>query len=164
MPLGMIVAGMALAVSLMGQRNPQLTNMMPVLQSPLLSIHVLTMMLAYALLSVITLVSIAYLLSRQQLIPTARRLLRPAVFLLAAGIFIGAVWANVSWGRYWGWDPKEVWALIAMIVYSFTLHASSLPMFRSDKAFAICTSASFLVVIMTYFGVNFLLGGVHSYA
>jgi hypothetical protein len=91
-------------------------------------------------------------------------LLYPAVFLLAAGIFIGAVWANVSWGRYWGWDPKEVWALITLLVYAAALHSSSLPRFRRSLFFHTFCVAAFLTVLITYFGVNFLLGGMHSYA
>lgn len=164
LPLGAIVAALALAVALMGQRNPQLTNLMPVLRSPLLSVHVLTVMLSYAMLAIIALASGLWLCGRRELLPMARTLLRPAVFLMAAGIFIGAVWANMSWGRYWGWDPKEVWALITMIVYSFPLHTVSLPSFRRDRRFAIWCLAAFATVLMTYIGVNFLLGGLHSYA
>ena len=91
-------------------------------------------------------------------------MLYPAVFLLTAGIFIGAVWANVSWGRYWGWDPKEVWALITMLVYSFGLHAGSIKWFRKPMNFHIFCILAFLCVLITYFGVNFILGGMHSYA
>jgi ABC-type transport system involved in cytochrome c biogenesis permease subunit len=91
-------------------------------------------------------------------------MLYPAVFMLTAGIFIGAVWANVSWGRYWGWDPKEVWALITMLVYSFGLHSSSIEWFRKPMNFHIFCILAFLSVLITYFGVNFLLGGLHSYA
>lgn len=162
--IGAVVGALALAVALMGQRNPQLTNLMPVLRSPLLSVHVLTVMLAYALLAIMALASAMWLCGRRDMLATARSLLRPAVFLLAAGIFIGAVWANMSWGRYWGWDPKEVWALITMMVYSFPLHRATLPMFRSDRVFAWWTLVSFATVIMTYVGVNFILGGLHSYA
>ena len=82
----------------------------------------------------------------------------------SAGIFIGAVWAGQSWGRYWGWDPKETWALITMLVYSLPLHASSLPAFRRDRFFAVYVMTAFLTVLMTYFGVNFVLGGLHGYA
>ena len=87
-----------------------------------------------------------------------------AVFLLAAGIFTGAVWANISWGRYWGWDPKETWALITLLVYSFGLHQSSLKTMRRPIAFHVFTLLAFACVLMTYFGVNCLLGGLHSYA
>ena len=84
-------------------------------------------------------------------------------FLLTAGIFTGAVWANASWGRYWGWDPKEVWALITLIVYALPLHEQSLARFRRPLFFHAYTLWAFAAVLMTYFGVNYLLGGMHSY-
>ena len=74
------------------------------------------------------------------------------------------MWANTSWGRYWGWDPKEVWALITMLVYSYPLHASSIRCLRSECAFAIFCMVAFVTVLMTYFGVNYILGGMHSYS
>ena len=86
------------------------------------------------------------------------------VCLLVAGTFLGAVWANESWGRYWGWDPKEVWALVTLLVYALPLHAGSLPWFRRPLFFHWFCIAAFLSVLVTYFGVNFLLGGMHSYA
>lgn len=91
-------------------------------------------------------------------------ILYPAVFLLATGIFIGAIWANVSWGRYWGWDPKEVWALITLLVYATALHPFSLPYFQRPMFFHWFTIIAFLSVLITYFGVNFIMGGMHSYA
>ena len=91
-------------------------------------------------------------------------MLYPAVFCLTLGIFIGAVWANQSWGRYWGWDPKEVWALITMMVYSIAFHRKSLPFLQKPLYFHIFTIVAFLAVLFTYFGVNFLLGGLHIYA
>lgn len=94
----------------------------------------------------------------------SRILLYPAIFLLATGIFIGAVWANVSWGRYWGWDPKEVWALITMLIYSLLLHTASLKWLQRPMVFHVFTVLAFLSVLITYFGVNFILGGIHSYA
>lgn len=90
-------------------------------------------------------------------------MLYPAIFTLTAGIFIGAVWANVSWGRYWGWDPKEVWALITMLVYGFAMHSGTLKIFRRAIFFHLYTILAFLTVIMTYFGVNMFFGGMHSY-
>jgi ABC-type transport system involved in cytochrome c biogenesis permease subunit len=91
-------------------------------------------------------------------------MLFPAIALLTAGIFIGAVWANVSWGRYWGWDPKEVWALITLMIYAIPLHYRSLPSFRRSEVFNRYLAIAFLTVLATYFGVNLLLGGMHSYA
>ena len=91
-------------------------------------------------------------------------MLYPAVFLLVIGIFIGAVWANVSWGRYWGWDPKEVWALITFLIYALPLHSISLSWFRKPIFFHSSMVFAFITVVITYFGVNFFLGGLHSYA
>ncbi len=159
-----IVAGLALMVAMMGHRNPQITSVMPVLRSPLLSVHVLTVMLAYAGMAVMALCGLAWHIGQQSLLSVARSMLCPVVFLMCIGIFIGAVWANQSWGRYWGWDPKETWALITMLIYSAGLHTTSLPAFRRDRFFARIVIIAFLSVIMTYFGVNFILGGLHSYA
>ncbi len=92
------------------------------------------------------------------------RLLEPAVLLLACGIFVGAIWANMSWGRYWGWDPKETWALITMLVYSVPLHRCFIPFLRSPRSMNIYLALAFICVLMTYCGVNFFLGGMHSYA
>ncbi len=170
-PFGYLTAGLALMVSMMGESNPHITNLMPVLSSPLLCVHVVLVMLAYALLAFIMFNGITGIILYRhhpdkagQLGDVSRILLYPAIFCLAAGIFVGAVWANVSWGRYWGWDPKEVWALITMLVYSLALHPASLPWFRRPLFFHWFCVAAFLCVLVTYFGVNLLLGGMHSYA
>ena len=91
-------------------------------------------------------------------------ILYPAVFMLTTGTFIGAVWANISWGSYWAWDPKETWALITMLVYAATLHSSTVSRFARPRFFHAYATIAFLTVLITYFGVNFLLGGMHSYA
>ena len=83
---------------------------------------------------------------------------------LGIGIFVGAIWANVSWGEYWGWDPKEVWALITFMIYAVALHPKTLPALRRPMAFHVFMIVAFLTIIMTYFGVNYVLGGMHSYA
>lgn len=160
---GILTGGLALLVAFMGTRNPQLTPLMPVLRSPLLSVHVFAMVLAYALTAVCALCGAGWLCGRRNLLSFARKALLPAVMLMAFGIFIGAIWANQSWGRYWGWDPKETWALITMITYAIALHARSLPLLRGDRFFAWYILLSFASVLMTYFGVN-LLPGLHSYA
>lgn len=172
LPFGIICCGFALLVSMMGESNPQITRLMPVLQSPLLSIHVMVIMLSYTLFAFMMLNGVAGLIciagkdiqKAEHLQVVSNIMLYPAVFLLTAGIFIGAVWANISWGRYWGWDPKEVWALITMLVYSLGFHQKSLKWFRSPRNFHIFTILAFLSVLITYFGVNFILGGLHSYA
>jgi ABC-type transport system involved in cytochrome c biogenesis permease subunit len=89
-------------------------------------------------------------------------MLYPAVALLTMGIFIGAVWANISWGNYWSWDPKEVWALITFIIYALPMHPS-LKIHTSPRAFYLYCVLAFFSVIVTYFGVNLFLGGVHAY-
>jgi cytochrome c-type biogenesis protein CcsB len=171
---GLTVCGFALLVAGLGERNPQITQLMPVLASPLLSLHVVVIMLSYSLLAVCALNGIAAMIinavrgSASESIDTlhtvSRVLLTPAIFLLAAGIFIGAVWANCSWGTYWSWDPKETWALITLMLYAFALHDVSIPAFRRPMIFHIYMTLAFLAVLMTYFGVNYLLGGMHSYA
>lgn len=164
----LLLSGMPLMVSMMSASNPQITHLTPVLQSPLLSLHVSIIMLSYALLAFVMLNSVVALFSKSdqqlRLMHFSRTLLRPAVCCLAIGIFLGAVWANVSWGRYWGWDPKEVWALITLLVYAAPLHAQSLAFFRRPRVFHIYCLLAFLSVLFTYFGVNFLLGGLHAYA
>ena len=173
MPYGFLLTGLTLLVNMMGQSNPQITLLMPVLASPLLSIHVCVIMLAYSLLAfclfngiTATLLPKTPLYDKQigQLTRMSRLMLYPALFCLTAGIFIGAIWANVSWGRYWGWDPKEVWALITMMIYAIPLHQASVPFIRKPKWFHLYMIFAFLSVLFTYFGVNFLLGGMHSYA
>lgn len=83
---------------------------------------------------------------------------------LAVGIFVGAVWANVSWGTYWSWDAKEVWALITFMVYAAAAHGTSLPMMRRPMPWHVFMVAAFATILITYFGVNYFLGGMHSYA
>ena len=172
-PFGYLICGFTLLVAMMGESSPQITNLMPVLQSPLLSIHVMVIMLAYTLLFLIMMNGFTGLLiglSNKSIEKTvflqniSHLMLYPAVFLLVIGIFIGAIWANVSWGRYWGWDPKEVWALITFLIYVLPLHSISLSRFRKPLFFHSYMIFAFLSVVITYFGVNFFLGGMHSYA
>lgn len=145
----------------------------PVLQTPLLGIHVSVIMLAYTLFAVIMINGIIGLCipaKREKLMHLSQILLYPALFCLTAGIFIGAVWANMSWGRYWGWDPKETWALITMLVYALLLHwpwlKNKLPITneKSPIIYHVLSVINFLFVLFTYFGVSYLLGGLHSYA
>lgn len=171
---GYILCGLTLLVSMFGESNPSVTQLMPVLSSPLLSIHVVTIMLSYSLLAFVMLNGITAIILRYTRTDCHEQIIRlqiishiilyPAVFLMAAGIFIGAIWANVSWGRYWGWDPKEVWALITMLVYAAALHPASLSSFRRQMFFHWFAVIAFLSVLVTYFGVNFIMGGMHSYA
>ena len=171
--VGYMISGLALLVAMMGDSNPAITPLMPVLSSPLLSIHVMSIMISYSLFAIMMLNGIsAEILHRSgksineicSLENSSRIILYPAVFLLVFGIFIGAIWANVSWGRYWGWDPKEVWALITMLIYSAALHTESISSFKNPMFFHRFCIMAFISVLITYFGVNFILGGMHSYA
>ena len=165
---GLLASGFCLLVSHIGQLDPQISHVMPVLNSPLLSIHVSIIMMAYALLALTMLCSIWGLIRKQEEAERMRHLslvlLYPAITCLAFGIFIGAVWANVSWGSYWQWDPKETWALITFMIYAVPLHSNSLPAFRNPRVYHLYVLLAFLSVLITYFGVNYLLGGMHSYA
>lgn len=166
-PSGLIVAGLAMLVGAMGESNPPVSPLMPVLSSPLLSVHVFLVMTAYALFAVMMLNSVLALFRP---IEAARRadlstiLAYPAVFALACGIFIGGVWANQSWGRYWGWDPKETWALVTLIVYAVPLHVRSFPGLGQPRRMNVYYLLAFISVLFTYFGVNYFLSGLHSYA
>ena len=164
-PNSTLICGIALMVATMSELNPRITLLMPVLQSPLLSIHVMVIMISYALFALIVLNATTSLIKNNyELCIMNYELNIFALFLLTAGIFIGAIWANVSWGRYWGWDPKEVWALITMLIYSLPLHRSSLKIFQNPRFLNWYYIFAFLSVVITYFGVNFILGGLHSYA
>ena len=165
-PFGFLLSGFTMLVAHLSDMNPQITPLMPVLSSPLLTLHVSVIMMAYALLSFTALLSLWGLInsSTHQLINLSTKITTYAVLLLAIGIFLGAVWANVSWGRYWGWDPKEVWALITLLVYSVPLHHKSIKLLQNPKCYHLYMLLAFLTVLMTYFGVNYFLGGMHSYA
>ena len=167
LPFGFMVAGFCLLVAHLGQSNPQVTNLVPVLASPWLSLHVSVVMMGYSLLAFIFFTGIMGLCmpsEAERMMLMGRLLLYPAVFFLGIGIFLGAVWANQSWGAYWSWDPKETWALITFMVYAMGFHATSLPWLRELRHFHWFSVLAFLTVLMTYFGVNFFLTGMHSYA
>lgn len=142
--------------------------LMPVLRSPMLFIHVVPMMVCYSVFSLLALLGIIGLFLRpkasERLRAVGYTVLYPAVFLLAFGTFFGAVWANISWGNYWAWDPKETWALNTLLIYSFALHGERLRAPGHPRRFHLFCILAFLAVLITYFGVNLFLGGVHSYA
>lgn len=168
---GPLLASFALLVAMITDSNPQITQLMPVLQSPLLSVHVMIIMFSYGLFGLMALVGLQGIAAHhhnqkdkeEQLSALSMFLLYPAVALLTIGIFIGAIWANVSWGKYWGWDSKEVWALITMLIYAAPLH-SDIKWLRKPYHIHIYMIIAFLSVLMTYFGVNYFLTGMHSYA
>ena len=162
-----VVAAMFFVVAALGLDGD--SDVQPILRTPLLSIHVTTIIIAYALLACTAVNAVVALYQKDakrkaQQAVLGRLLLYPATMLLATGIFIGAVWANLSWGRYWGWDPKEVWALITLLVCSVGFHSHSLRFISKPVAFHIFCIVAFLAVLFTFFGVNYLLGGLHSYA
>lgn len=178
----LLIAGFTLLVSHLAEMNPQITAIAPALMSPWLSSHVSIIMVSYAIYGFMFINSITYLIvpsvrtaktaecnvdatpNEHPLTILNRLLLYPSTFCLAIGIFLGAVWASESWGAYWSWDPKESWALISMMLYGVAFHNKSLSFLRSEKIFHIYIIMCFLTIIMTYFGVNYLLGGMHSYA
>lgn len=170
---GFLMSGFALLVSHLGQMNPQITPLMPVLNSPWLSIHVSVVMMSYTLFAFLFLNSLTALVllgkmgtadQVSSLTLMNRLLLYPSVLLLGVGIILGSIWANESWGCYWGWDPKEVWALISFLVYGAAIYFRRLDLFSKEKSFHLYLLWAFLSILMTYFGVNYFLGGLHSYA
>lgn len=171
-------AGLSLFVANLGFMNPQITNLMPVLKSYWLNIHVSVITASYGflglcfLLGIITLCLLivnSYL--RQKLDSTINAIsainemaMILGILLLSAGTFLGGIWANESWGRYWGWDPKETWSLVSIGVYAIILHLRLV--FKKNMQFIFATASvlGFFSVLMTYFGVNYYLSGLHSYA
>lgn len=176
--IALLTMGFCLLVAMMSGSNPPVTNLMPVLNSPLLTLHVSVIMISYALFFFIMMGGVAGLAAskrREEMQRINLLLLYPAVSLLTIGIVIGAIWANISWGNYWSWDPKEVWALITLIVYLYPLLINIRFVDREGVlnavnrygmrpvVFHIYCIVAFFSVIITYFGVNLILGGMHAY-
>lgn len=167
MVFGFLLSGFFLLVSHINQMDPAIGQMMPVLNSPLLSMHVSIIMMSYALLSLTFICGIMGICMRshgEELQALSRVFLYPALTCMGFGIFVGAIWANVSWGNYWSWDSKETWALITFMIYAVVVHTQSLPVFRKPLVYHIYITLAFLSIAMTYFGVNYFLTGMHSYA
>lgn len=180
MALATFLAGVLLFVSNLNWMDPEITPLVPVLKSPWLMIHVATITGSYGffgigfLLGLISLVMMACKNARngdriqnqvREFTVINEMMLIIGLVLLTAGTFIGAVWANESWGRYWGWDPKETWALITMVVYTFIIHARFIPRVRDNYPylFSLMSVIGLGSVLMTFFGVNYYLSGMHSY-
>lgn len=172
--LAAFFAGVILFVTNLNFMDPEITPLVPVLKSYWLMIHVAVITGSYGffgigfLLGLISLILMC--MSGEQLQKQVNELyvinqltLTIGLVLLTAGTFLGAVWANESWGRYWGWDPKETWALITMIVYTLILHSYFIPRFRTPYSFALMSIVGLASVLMTFFGVNYYLSGLHSY-
>ncbi len=174
-----LIAGVTLLTAHMSWLNPELTNLVPVLKSYWLTLHVATITASYGFLGLGCLVGFLNMsimifknkenqfrvnLTLKELTLIIEMALSVGLILLVIGNFLGGIWANESWGRYWGWDPKETWTLVTIIVYSFTLHLTLIPALRSTFTFSFMSFISFGAILMTYFGVNYYLSGLHSYA
>lgn len=158
--MGMLMAGFAALLSWLAVKNPIMTPLMPVLASPYLSVHVSLVMISYALLGMTLPFAVAGFF-REKYLRMALRLLPAGVYMLGLGIIVGAMWANVSWGRYWAWDPKETWALVTMLLYAIPLH-SSMGLQSRPRLLAAYFIFAFGSIVMTYAGVNYL-PSLHAY-
>ena len=176
--LSVVFGGVVLFVSGLSWMDPEITPLVPVLKSPWLMFHVAALMTAYGFLGIGAMISTVNLIAsafrnaenRKRVDERISRLsivnelaLTVGLVLMMIGIFLGAVWANESWGRYWSWDPKETWALITAVIYAVVLHLRWFERQRNDLRFNFLAQISFLSVLMTYFGVNYLLSGMHAY-
>ncbi len=173
-----ILAGVVLFVAHLSWMDPQITNIVPVLKSYWLTIHVSMITASYGFLglgALIGFVSLILFTLRDETKPLIDRKIRElavinemtlmvGLFMLTIGNFLGGVWANESWGRYWGWDPKETWALVSILIYTIVVHSKYIPKMGSIYALSILSMFAFCTIVMTYFGVNFYLSGLHSYA
>jgi cytochrome c-type biogenesis protein CcsB len=171
-----LLAAATLLVAHMNSMNPEITTLVPVLNSYWLSSHVSSITTSYALLSISALMGLFNISIKafasdskfdmviHELTTISKLLMIIGLYLLTIGCFIGAVWANESWGRYWSWDPKETWCLITIVVYSFIIHMHHVPQLASNLAYNMASVWAISSILMTYFGVNYFLGGMHSYA
>lgn len=175
-----LLGGIMLFVAGLNHLNPEITPLVPVLQSYWLMSHVAIIMIGYVFFTLCALTGLFNLILMNLLSTTNRVKLMFRIreltllnemamilglFFMTAGTFLGAIWANVSWGRYWGWDPKETWALISIVVYTLVLHIRFIPLLKgkTDWCFNLLSVVAILSVIMTWFGVNYYLSGLHSY-
>ena len=179
LPLATLFSGALLFVSYLDWINPEITNLMPVLRSYWLKVHVATIVSSYAPLALSAVLGMMALIlliirkpgNRHRVDPKIKELslineisMTIGLFVLAIGTFLGGVWANESWGRYWAWDPKETWALISIIVYAIILHLRLVPGLAKPLILNAASMFGFWAIIMTSFGVNYYLSGLHSYA
>jgi len=171
------LAGITMAVAHMNFINPEITNLVPVLKSYWLMIHVATIISGDGFLGLGSMLSLIVLIlfifrkksqnidnAIKELTYIAEMSLIIGLFLLTVGNFLGGVWANESWGRYWGWDSKETWAAVTILIYAGVLHLRFIPKMNTPFIFNVASLWAYSTVIMTYFGVNYYLSGLHSYA
>lgn len=176
---GTFVASMILMIAHWNWMDPAIANLQPVLNSYWLMIHVAVIVASYGpftlgmVLGVVTLFLIIFTTKKnrermelhiKEIVYINEMALTIGLVMLTIGNFLGGQWANESWGRYWGWDPKETWALISIMIYAFVIHARFVPALRGKWAFSIMSVFAYYSIMMTYFGVNFYLSGLHSYA
>lgn len=174
-----LFAGIVLMVSHLSWMNPEITNLVPVLKSYWLTLHVAVIISGYGFMTLGALLGFMNLLltglqtknnktrlgaAIDELTAINEMALIVGLYLMTIGSFLGGVWANESWGRYWGWDPKETWSLITILIYAFVVHMRLIPGLRGRLAFNTASLLAFASVIMTYLGVNYYLTGMHSYA
>lgn len=176
-----ILAAIVLMVAHLSSIDPQIGNLAPVLQSYWLTIHVSVITASYgffglcSLLGIFVLVLFSLYGKNKKLNERIKANIKEATMinemamilglsLLTLGNFLGGVWANESWGRYWGWDAKETWSLVSILVYTIVLHLRMVKGLNNQYIFAVCSMFAYLSIIMTYFGVNYFLSGMHSYA
>lgn len=174
-----ILSSLLLMVAALNWLDPEITNLVPVLDSYWLIIHVAIITASYGFLALGALLGFLNLIlmviqsstNKSRIAASLKELtfinemsITTGLFMLSVGTFLGGVWANESWGRYWGWDPKETWALASMLIYIFVLHMRFIPKIKGIFAFNLASIVAYSSIIMTYFGVNFYLSGLHSYA
>lgn len=174
-----VLGGVVLLIAMLSYLNPEITPLVPVLRSYWLTIHVSLEAGSYGFLmlgAVMGLINLTMMLFLnkgnvkrirpliQELTHRSEMTLIGGLFMLSVGTYLGGVWANESWGRYWGWDAKETWALVSILVYAFILHMRMVPKLRGLYAFNVATLFGLASIVMTYFGVNYYLSGLHSYA
>lgn len=175
----MILAGTILLVAMLSYLDPEITPLVPVLRSYWLTIHVSLIAGSYgflmlgAIIGIINLILMIFLSANNkkrikeiitEMTYISEMTLVGGLVMISIGTYLGGVWANESWGRYWGWDAKETWALVTILVYAFILHMRIIPKVYSLYSFNLATLFGFASVVMTYFGVNYYLSGLHSYA
>jgi len=174
--LATLFGGVILFVSGLNWMDPQISTLVPVLRSPWLMFHVAVIVAAYGffgisfLLGIVNLLLMSFRHEEGQMALRIKELgiinnlaLLAGLALMTIGTFLGAVWANESWGRYWGWDPKETWALITVVVYSIVTHLHLVKQWQSEWLFNLLSVLAFSSVLMTFLGVNYFLSGMHSY-
>jgi cytochrome c-type biogenesis protein CcsB len=175
----LILASLMIFVSEMNIMDPEITPLVPVLKSYWLQIHVAVITGSYAPLAISCILGLLNLIlyifrtkkngtivtmNINELTYVAEMTMTIGVFMLAIGTFLGGIWANESWGRYWGWDPKETWALVAVLTYAVILHLRYIPSLKSKFTFNVASFWGYTTILFTFFGVNFYLVGLHSYA